>query len=53
MRSISIWFKSVGEYFRLNEQQTEVILKEGIGKVLLSIGMPRNEIEMLHKAFNR
>jgi len=40
--------KSVGEYFRLNEQQTEVILKEVIGKIFLK----RNEIEMLHKAFN-
>jgi serine/threonine-protein kinase HipA len=50
--------KSVGEYFRLNKQQMETIIQEVLKvtsnwrTIAKEIGIPRNEQELMEKAFH-
>jgi len=50
--------KSVGEYFRLNEEQMETIIIEVLNAtsnwktITKEIGIPRNEVELMQNAFN-
>ena len=50
--------KSVGEYFRLNEEQMETIIIEVLNAtsnwktIAKEIGIPRNEVELMQNAFN-